>query len=187
MLLLIPFIKSSNRFKLICNSISDKLRLPSWDIQSIFDAEIADKKLRYIRGKDSVHFRSKFDGRLTYGFFANQIFAPKRVMGNTVYVDSFDDHTPDVSENRRYVTSRCKETLEHWSDNGKLDGRIKTDWKEWSWDIPEFAPLREYKVKMMVWNTLEDGKKEPFITIEDTFEVIDPDSSHYDRWRSVSV
>jgi hypothetical protein len=114
-------------------------------------------------------------------------YLPQRESWGIVYVDSFDDHTPDVNENRRYVTSRCKETLEHWNDNGKLDGRIKTDWKEWSWDIPEFAPLREYKVKMMVWNTLKDGKKEPFITIEDTFEVIDPDSSHYDRWRSVSV
>ena len=75
----------------------------------------------------------------------------------------------------------------NWSEKGKLDGKIRTDWKVWSWEIPEFAPLGVYKVRMMVWNTFEDGKKEPFKTIEDTFEVIDPDSSHYQRFTNVGI
>ena len=58
--------------------------------------------------------------------------------------DQFDTFTPDVSDDRRFVTSRCRKTLEHWSDPGKLDGKVKPEWKEWTWGIPEFAPLRRY-------------------------------------------
>lgn len=180
--IIIPYIRSSGGLK-----TGIKLKLPSFDNTPTYNAEITDKKLRYVRGTDSVHFRSRFVGKLTHGFFANHIFTPEHHDGTIIHVDYFDTYTPDISDDRRYVTSRCKETLEHWNDLGKLNGKVKPDWKEWSWEIPEFAPLGKYHVKMMVWNTFKDGKKEPFRTIEDTFEVIDPDNSHYRRSDRISI
>lgn len=57
--------------------------------------------------------------------------------------------TPD----KRSVISPCPDTLEYWEAEGKLNGDVDTDWKEWSWEIPEYAPLGKYRVRMMVWNT----------------------------------
>jgi hypothetical protein len=152
-----------------------------------FEAQIIRKKQRYIRGKDVVSFRSRFKGHLTKGFFANQIFTPKVVDGTTIHVNYFDATTPNLSIDKTNVISYCPDTIEYWEAEGKLDGYVDISWKEWNWEIPEFAPLGEYKVRMMVWNNFPDNKKEPFRTIEDTFEVIDPDNSHYHRFSRINL
>jgi hypothetical protein len=40
---------------------------------------------------------------------------------------------------------------------------------------------------MMVWNTFTGNVKEPYRTIEDTIEIIDPDDSHYRRFDSINI
>jgi hypothetical protein len=152
-----------------------------------FEAQIIKRKQRYIRGKGIVSFRSRFKGKLTNGFFANQIFTPEVVNGTTVHVDYFDATTPNVAPDKRSAISPCTDTLEYWEAEGKLHGDVDTDWKEWSWEIPEYAPLGRYRVKMMVWNTFTGNVKEPYRTIEDTFEVIEPDDSHYRRFDSINI
>jgi hypothetical protein len=81
------------------------------------------------------------------------------------------------------VTSWDTQTLDHWSDKSKgtLDGNVNIQWHLWSWDIPEFAPLGDYRVEMSIWNTFSENKQ-PFRTVTDTFKVIDPDDSHYESF-----
>ena len=147
---------------------------------SHFDAEIISKKQAYERGKDTVQFRSIFKGRLTNGFFANLICAPED--------DEFENTTDNVSEDRKYVKLWCRETLDYWSDKdkGKLTGDVNIDWKYWNWNIPEFAPLGDYKVEMGVYDSVTNNKK-PILTLTDTIRVIDKDDSHYRRHNRVSI
>jgi hypothetical protein len=148
-------------------------------LEPSFYAEIVDKKQVYVRGIDSIHFRSRFRGTLTNGFFANRINTPETIDGTTLHINYFHSSIPDISEDKRAVISRCQETLEVWTDRGKLDGNINTDWMCWEWSIPEYAPLGLFKVQMMVWNTFRDQKKEPYRIVEDSVSIIDPDDSHY--------
>jgi hypothetical protein len=180
-LLIIPYVKSrvqTNRWNVL--TCTRQTKSSSGITQSIFNAEILDKKQAYERGKDSVYFRSKFRGYLTDGFFANLIFAPNK--------DKFENITENLSVDRDYVRSWCPETLDHLSDNdkGKLNGSVDTEWKYWNWKIPEFAPLGDCKVEMSVWNTLTNNKQ-PFITHTDYIRIIDKDSSHYRRFDRVNT
>jgi hypothetical protein len=161
--------------------------MPQMTTETSFEAQIIRRKQRYTRGKDVVSFRSRFTGRLTNGFFANQIFTPEVVDGTRVYRDYFEDTTPNISEDKRSVISYCPDTIPYWEAEGNLNSDVDTDWKEWRWEIPEYSPLGNYKIKMMVWNTFTGNVKEPYRTIEDTFEVIDPNDSHYRRFDSVNI
>ena len=102
--------------------------------------------------------------------------------------DEFENTTDNVSEDRKYVKSWCRETLNYWSDKdkGKLTGDVNIDWKYWNWNIPEFAPLGDYKVEMGVYNSVTNNKK-PILTLTDTIRVIDKDDSHYRRHNRVSI
>jgi hypothetical protein len=92
------------------------------------------------------------------------------------------------------VTSFCKKTIDddikpnttvyNISQNmGKLNGRnIKTDWIEWEWKIPEYAPKIEYKVIIDMWNHSHkdnNGKVIPILSNEWSFYVTDSNDSHY--------
>jgi hypothetical protein len=154
------------------------IRTESVDTEPVFESEIVSKKQAYERGKDNVYFRSKFRGYLTNGFFANLIFAPNN--------DEFENITENLSEDRHSVRSWCPETLDYWSDKGKVNGSVNTEWKYWNWKIPEFAPLGDCKVEMGVWNTLTDNKQ-PFLRHTDYIRIIDKDSSHYRHFNRVNT
>ena len=59
------------------------------------------------------------------------------------------------------------------------------DWIDWTWDIPNDAPLGYYSVKMMVLN--EHNEENPIDYKECTFEVIETNSSNYNRFERVSI
>ncbi|MDP9288124.1 MAG: toll/interleukin-1 receptor domain-containing protein [Thermoproteota archaeon] len=150
-------------------------------LEAQFEAEIVDKKQAYVRGKDHVLFASRFRGTLTGGCFANRIIVPK-IPSEVRHMDNylFPRNTTNLNQDRRSVLSECTKTIHHWSDKtkGQLNGDIDTNWISWTWQIPEFAPLGDYKVEMNVWDT-SSGIKQALVTITDSFKVIDPDDSHY--------
>jgi hypothetical protein len=136
-------------------------------LEAQFEAEIVDKKQAYVRGKDNVLFASKFRGTLTGGCFANRIIIPE-IPSEVRHMDNylFPRNTTNLSHDRRSVLSECTETIHHWSDKtkGQLNGDIDTTWISWNWQIPEFAPLGDYKVEMNVWDT-SSGIKQALVTI----------------------
>ena len=85
----------------------------------------------------------------------------------------FSNTTPNVSDDGRYTRPWSGETLSTWPDQGTLHGEINTNWISWQWEVPTDCQLGKYKVKMSVWNIIEN-RKEPFITYEDDFDVIEP-------------
>jgi hypothetical protein len=75
-------------------------------------------------------FRSKFEGNLTHGFFANLIHSPKEEAQNGRYfnVQPFPGTWSNLSDDRTTLMSWDPDSLGHWGDPGKLDGHFKTDW-----------------------------------------------------------
>lgn len=138
-----------------------------------FRAEIVGKKQAYRRG-EHVIFRSRFTGWLFHGFFANTIVVPEIIEEQGITLHRlFSNTTTNISDDGRYAKSWPKETLSTWSDQGTLHGEINTNWISWEWEIPTDCELGKYKVKMSVWNIIEN-RKEPFITYQDDFDVIEP-------------
>ncbi len=68
-------------------------------------------------------------------------------------------------------------------DLGKIHGRnVKTNWFEWSWKIPEFAPKGDYRVIIGLWSDSQgeiDDKSIPIQFPERSFYVMDSDASRY--------
>ena len=65
---------------------------------------------------------------------------------------------------------------------GKLHGRnIKTGWFEWTWKIPIYAPIGEYRVIIGVWSDSNNDNNDiiPIQFSERSFVVRNPDDSHY--------
>ena len=136
-------------------------------------AEIVGKKQAYLRG-EYIRFRSRFTGWLFHGFFANIITAPEIAESHDVTRHrTFSYTTPNISEDGRHARSWPEETLPTWRDQGTIHGEINANWISWEWEIPIDCPPGMYKVKMSVWNIIEN-RKEPFVTYEDDFNVIDP-------------
>jgi hypothetical protein len=134
--------------------------------EPVFLAEIRAKKEAYDRG-DKIVFRSKYKGNVVKNaFFANYITAPNGTL--------FNYTTPNVEKDFQSVRTWPKKTLDEWSDKGKLNGYVNTDWVEWSWDIPTNAPIGQYKVLMAIWNTFKNDNKLPFITTGTKIFVTDP-------------
>jgi hypothetical protein len=87
------------------------------------------------------------------------------------------------------MTSFCdatiKENIENdWKihnipfDLGKIHGRnVKTDWFEWTWKIPEFAPKGDYRVIIGLWSDSQDDddKSIPIQFSERSFHIMDSD------------
>lgn len=66
-----------------------------------FVAQIVGKKQAYQRG-EPVRFRSRFNGSLTSGFFANIITAPRIPVGiDVTRYRTFSTTTPNISEDGR--------------------------------------------------------------------------------------
>jgi hypothetical protein len=167
------FILNSNNNK---NIKPIKISFPKYQIKQEFEAEIVDKQKFYIRGKSSITFRSRYEGEIKNGYFANEI---------TVSKYPFPLLTLDISNNGYSVKTYCKQTIENSSSKkGNLKGNKKTDWYTWVWNIPNNAPLDIYTVKMMVF---DENKIDPIDSVIDSFEVVDPDATNYNHFNRVSI
>lgn len=157
------------------------------DEEPVFEAEILNKKLAYVRGKDSVSFRSRFRGNLADGYLVNKVSAqiPDSVHDVSAYL--FHPKTPHIEPSRRYVVLYHMETVDLWKEIvgtkviGKLNGNVDTDWLSSDWNIPDNVRLGNYVLQMSVINNEYTESKK---VIEDTFEVIDSDSSACDEWKT---
>lgn len=155
---------------------------------SIFEGEIKNKQEEYAKDRDSVTFKSRFYGNTECSYFAAEIIPPQDSFfpPNTIHLD-------DASGN---VTSFCDATIigniqNAWNihnipnDLGTIHGRnIKTEWFEWSWEIPEFAPKGEYRVIIGLWSDSQDDDSDKSIPIqfsEDSFFVTDLVASRYQK------
>ncbi|MGC1135175.1 MAG: hypothetical protein WA941_20270 [Nitrososphaeraceae archaeon] len=140
-----------------------------------------NKKHVYVRGVDSVSFRSRFKGNLTGGYFMNKISAqiPTGVHDISAYL--FHPQTPNIESSRRYVVLYHPETAEIWNEIigkkiiGKLNGDVDTGWLYLDWKIPEKVRVGTYVIKMMVMNKFTDYS-ESYMPVEDTFSIIDSTS-----------
>ena len=153
----------------------------------IFKGEINNRQEKYKRSKDQVIFKAQFNGKIEYGYFAAEIVPPEH--------SSFPSNTFHLDNTSGNVTSFCdatiKENIENdWnimnipSDLGKIHGRnVKTDWFEWTWKIPEYAPKGDYRVIIGLWSDsqddYEDDKSIPIQFAEKSFYVTDSYNSHY--------
>lgn len=149
----------------------------------IFKGEIKNRKDEYDRKTDYIDFRAKYNGRLEQGYFASEIIPPQ----------PFTFGTPHLHQESGNVTSFCETTINgdiknDWNIHniatniGKLHGRnIKTGWFEWTWKIPIYAPIGEYRVIIGVWSDSNNDNNDiiPIQFSERSFVVRNPDDSHY--------
>lgn len=148
----------------------------------IFKGEINNKQEKYDRMKDYINFRAQFNGKIEYGYFAAEIIPPSYFPSDTFHLDNTSGN----------VTSFCDTTLKenveiNWnihnipSNLGKIHGRnVKTDWFEWTWKIPEFAPKGDYRVIIGLWSDSEEDNDTsiPIQFSEMSFNIIDSNDSH---------
>jgi hypothetical protein len=156
---------------------------------SIFEAEIVDKKQAYIRGQESVSFRSRFKGNVTNGCFLNKIRMIKQPEAQDISGYLFSPYIKDVDITRQFVSSFCPQTVEQWSDSrtGILDGDVDTGWMKWDWKIPEKVRLGKYSVLMTIQDNFSRYSQSKNKNRVDTFEIIDPDDSNNPQRFSPSV
>jgi hypothetical protein len=115
----------------------------------------------------------------------NEIFVPLKDLQYQHLYD-FTNSTPNICNNGMSAKSYCPSTISNSNDkSGNLNKRIKTDWINWNWDIPNDASLGDYRIKMMVFN--EHNEEKPIKTIESKFTVRDPNASNYDHFNRVSI
>jgi len=171
------------------NNDNDKIKTSRFIYvgKPIFKGEIKNRQEKYDRSKDKVIFKSRFNGKIEYGYFAAEIVPPEH--------SSFPSNTFHLDNASRNVTSFCDATLKEniekdWNitnippDLGKIHGRnVKTDWFEWTWKIPEYAPKGDYRVIIGLWSDSqeydEDDKSIPIQFAERSFYLTDSYNSHY--------
>ena len=131
--------------------------------------------------KDNIIFRSQFSGKIDYGYFAAEIIPPSYFPSDTFHLDKKSGN----------VTSFCDKTIKENVENdwnihnippnlGKINGRnVKTDWFEWMWKIPEFAPKGNYRVIIGLWSDSEEDndKNIPIQFSEWSFYIMDSNDS----------
>ena len=173
------------------NNDNDKIKTSRFIYvgKPIFKGEIKNRQEKYDRSKDKVIFKSRFNGKIEYGYFAAEIVPPEHSSSpsNTFHLDNAS----------RNVTSFCDATLKEniekdWNitnippDLGKIHGRnVKTDWFEWTWKIPEYAPKGDYRVIIGLWSDSqeydEDDKSIPIQFSGWSFHIMDSDASRYQQ------
>jgi hypothetical protein len=186
-LLLIPFLRSSEKFRTIRKRVKRKPKWQSSNSSTSFEAHIHNRKQAYVRGMDSLYFRSRFRGSLTNGFLFYKIYAavPPGV-DTSGYL--FRPETPNVDGSWRHVIFPHPDTADVWSDRvvGKLNGDVDTGWLSSEWKIPKNVHLGIYIIEMSVANNFVDYKQS-YKTVKDTIHIIDPDNSNHPRFDRVNV
>lgn len=106
-----------------------------------------------------MRFKTHYRGKLTDGFFDNEIDPPQGTV--------FSDGKP-----RKW--SPAPDTLEDMYPNtkGKLNGYINQPPSEWSWGIPDDAPLGKYQIYMRVHSHLGINNRPVMDEKEETITVI---------------
>ncbi len=152
-----------------------KNQISEFGSKSIFKAEIVNKKQAYVRGKDSVEFRSGFKGNLRNGCFLNEIYMNKLPGVHDMSPYLFSPYIEDVDITRQFIKSFCPQTVERWSDGitGILNGNVNTDWIYWNWKIHRDIPLGKYLVNMTVLNNFSQSSYSEHKGIGYSFEVTD--------------
>jgi hypothetical protein len=112
---------------------SIKKIFPRYFRKPIFKAEIVNPKT-YIRGRDSITFRSRYTGKIKNGYFMNEIFVPLREP-KYQHLYTFTNLTPNICNNGLSAKSYCVSTISNTADkSGNLNNWIKTNWICWEWD-----------------------------------------------------
>ena len=173
------------------NNDNDKIKTSRFIYvgKPIFKGEIKNRQEKYDRSKDKVIFKAQYSGKIEYGYFAAEIVPPEH--------SSFPSNTFHLDNASRNVTSFCDATLKEniekdWNitnippDLGKIHGRnVKTDWFEWTWKIPEYAPKGDYRVIIGLWSDSqeydEDDKSIPIQFSGWSFHIMDSDASRYQQ------
>jgi hypothetical protein len=126
-------------------------------LEPYFFAEIVDKKAEYKKGENLL-FKTRYRGKLTNGFFSNQIFPP-------------DGQRFSDGSNR--VSYWAPDTLESGDPNvgGKLNGYVNHISK-WHCSIPLDAPLGQYRIYMRVCNHFPAAHRAVVAEAKDTFRVV---------------
>jgi hypothetical protein len=150
----------------------------------IFEGEIKDKRELYDRRMDEVIFKVTYKGRIKQGLLATVIVPPSDFPIDTPHLDkesgnvtSFCDQTLKKTDNSKHINNIQK-------DIGTLDGHnIEIRELEWSWKIPEFAPLGEYKAIIGIWgiSTNNNYKIELMQAFDDSFTVVDSNPPHFQQ------
>ena len=101
---------------------------PRFFRKPIFEAQIVNKKI-YVRGQDSISFRSKYVGTIKNGYFMNEIFVPLKDP-KYQHLYNFTYATPNICNNGLSAKSYCPSTISNSDDkSGILNKWIKTiDW-----------------------------------------------------------
>ena len=159
-----------------------KYHILPYNGKPIFESKIKNKKIKYDRKSEKVTFTVKYRGGLKQGFIVAEIIPPSK----------FDMDTPNLDSKGGSVSSFCIETVKDVAESntiynidkniGKLHGHnIEIDELNWEWVIPEFAPLRNYKVIIGMYDLSQDKDSKLILKhqSEDSFDVVDSDSSHY--------
>lgn len=149
-----------------------------------FEGELKDKRDLYDRRMDEVIFKVTYKGRIKRGLLATVIVPPS----------DFPLHTPNLDKESGNVTSFCDQTLKEkdnskhinniQKDAGTLDGHnMEISGLEWSWRIPELAPLGEYKAIIGIWgiSTKNSCKIELIQAFDDSFTVVDSNPPHFQQ------
>jgi hypothetical protein len=152
--------------------------------EPIFEGELKDKRDLYDRRMDEVIFKATYKGRIKQGLLATVIVPPS----------DFPFYTPHLDKESGNVTSFCDQTLKKTDnskhinniqkDIGTLDGHsMEVRELEWSWKIPEFAPLGEYKAIIGIWgiSTNNGYKIELMQAFDDSFRVVDSNPPHFQQ------
>jgi len=124
-------------------------------LEPFFDAKISDKKAQYRQG-EAVFFETIYRGKLTNGFFDNEI-------------------TPlsgQILPNRR-PSYWCwdPDTLPNPNSGGKLEDYV-THTSNWDWSIPQDAPLGQYRVIMGIHNHFDMQTRPRIAHKEETITII---------------
>ena len=152
--------------------------------EPIFEGELKDKRDLYDRRMDEVTFKVTYKGRIKQGLLATVIVPPS----------DFPFYTPHLDKESGNVTAFCDQTLKK-TDNSKHINNIQKDLGtldshnmeisglEWSWKIPEFAPLGEHKDIIGIWgiSTKNSYKIELMQAFDDSFTEVDSNPPHFQQ------
>jgi hypothetical protein len=179
---LVKYVYLKTNFSKKLRKINNKYHILPYKSKPTFEAKIKNKKIKYDRKSEKVTFTVKYRGGLKQGFTVAEIIPPSK----------FDIDTPNLDSKSGSVSSFCNETVKDFAESntiynidkkiGKLHGHnIEIDELNWEWTIPEFAPLGNYKVIIGIYDRSHDrdSKLVSEHQSEESFYVVDSDSSHY--------
>lgn len=150
----------------------------------IFEGELKDKRDLYDRRMDAVIFKVTYKGRIKQGLLATVIVPPSDFPFDTPHLDKESGNVTSFCDQTLKKTNKSKHINNIQKDTGTLDGHnIEIRELEWSWKIPEFAPLGEYKAIIGIWgiSTNNSYKIELMQAFDDSFTVVDANPTHFQQ------